>query len=146
MKVVNKFIILTFALLAWAFWIVSGGRDFQPEQRVATTKPKAETTRMPQPQPRPAEQPKPAPAPKPKPTPQPTPQPTKQVADVRVVDATRVNMRSGPSTDFRVLETLTRGAKVDVLEINTLGAEPWAKLRVQSSGVEGWMAARFLTK
>lgn len=79
-------------------------------------------------------------APEPEPAPAPTPN-----ADLRRVDADRVNLRSGPSTDYRVLDTLTRDTQVEVLSIDTLGSEPWAQLLVVETGLEGFMAIRFLT-
>lgn len=152
-------------MLAWAFWSLSGGSDFEPEQRpepvaVATPEPVAAQP-QPIPEPAPVAQPAPEPAPEPIPTPiaeQPTaPEPAAPAepetttepagasdADLRVVDASRVNMRSGPSTDFRVVDTLTRGVRVEVISIDTLGAEPWAELLVVDTGLTGWMAERFL--
>ena len=35
----NKFIIGTFAILGWAFYVLSGGADFVPEERVAAVSP-----------------------------------------------------------------------------------------------------------
>lgn len=176
------FILATFALLAAAFWILSGGNDFEPERRpepvavvapapepvtaaqpepqpvstptpaqpaaaatslpVASTPPVANFTLepAPAPQPEPAAQPEPAPQPAPPPEPEPIIEP-----DYRTVAASRVNMRSGPSTDYRVLDTLTQGTDVEILEIDDLGAEPWARLLVLDTGIEGWMATRFLS-
>lgn len=64
-------------------------------------------------------------------------------ADLRRVSGNRVNMRGGPSTDFGVLATLTRGEEVEVLETPGNG---WVKLMVVASGQEGWMAERLLTR
>lgn len=83
-----------------------------------------------------------APAQEPEAAPEPAPAPN---ADLRRVDADRVNLRSGPSTDYRVLDTLTRDTQVEVLSIDTLGSEPWAQLLVVETGLEGFMATRFLT-
>lgn len=181
-----RFILITFAVLAFAFWHLSGGSDFEPAQRVEAPEPAAMPTPAPAPAPEPAPVPTPASAPAPAPEPQPAVQPAAQpapraaepnppvviaptqrpqdltvtpetpatpptapepaAADMRQVDATRVNMRSGPSTDYRVLDTLTQGTAVEVLEIDTAGAEPWARLRVVNSGLEGWMAEIFLTR
>ncbi len=63
--------------------------------------------------------------------------------DVRAVAGSRVNMRSGPSTDFRVLDTLPRGTEAEVLEVN---ADGWARIRLMSTGQEGWMAERLLSE
>lgn len=73
------------------------------------------------------------------------PEPTVAAAlsgTLRQVAGNRVNMRSGPGTNFSVLTTLTRGTDVEVLEVNANG---WARLRQVSSGQEGWMAERLLT-
>lgn len=85
-----------------------------------------------------------APAQEPEAAPEPEPIPAPN-ADLRRVDADRVNLRSGPSTDYRVLDTLTRDTQVEVLSIDTLGSEPWAQLLVVETGLEGFMATRFLT-
>lgn len=69
-----------------------------------------------------------------------------QTLDIRYVDASRVNMRSGPSTDYRVVDTLGRDTEVIVLEIDRSGGDPWAKLEVTSTGLQGWMAERFLSR
>lgn len=63
-------------------------------------------------------------------------------ADLREVSGARVNMRTGPGTNFGVIETLPRGTDVEVLEVN---ADGWARLVVSQSGAEGWMAERLLS-
>lgn len=182
-----RFILLTLAVLAWAFWILSDGSDFEPELRAdpapAPVAPQPDPTPAPEPEPvavadptppaatEPAAAPQADPQPEPEPqptvpgaqdpaltealstalaTPEPTPEPAPAPAperpalDLRLIDATRVNMRSGPSTDYRVLDTLTRGTSVEVKEIDISGEEPWARILVLSTGLEGWMAERFL--
>ncbi len=52
-----------------------------------------------------------------------------------------VNFRAGPSTDTAVLTALSRGEEVEFL---ASAADDWAHLRVLSSGLEGYMAARYL--
>ncbi len=64
------------------------------------------------------------------------------VLDIRQVAGSRVNMRSGPSTDYRVLDTLDGGTETEVILVN---ADGWAQIRVISTGAEGWMAERLLT-
>lgn len=154
-----QFILATFTLLAIAFWIMSGGSSFEPEARPEPVQVAIEEP-APQPEPTPelefvvetpAEEstPEPAPAvvtepaPQPEAAPEPAPEPA-PAPDYRTVSASRVNMRSGPSTDYRVLSTLTQGTEVEVLEIDELGSEPWARLLVLDTGLEGWMATRFL--
>lgn len=64
------------------------------------------------------------------------------VVDVRAVAGEWVNMRSGPSTDFRVLDTLPRGTEAEVIEVNGDG---WARIVIMQTGQEGWMAERLLS-
>lgn len=154
-----RFILLSFAVLAVWFWVASGGSNFEPQQ-ITRAAPQPEPT-LPQPPepapeapvPTPVEEPapqpdavaeaiadvlsEPTPAPEPQPAPTPDPAPT---VDIRYVDATRVNMRSGPSTDFRVVDTLSRGTQVQVLDTDA----GWALLRVSSTQLEGWMSEQFL--
>lgn len=157
-----RFILLSFAVLAVWFWVASGGSSFEPQQItraqpepvappvVLAAAPDPGPEPEPEPQPEPAPQPQPDPvadalaqslaAPTPAPDPEPAPVAT-PTTDIRYVDATRVNMRSGPSTDFRVVDTLSRGTQVQVLDRD----QGWARLRVSSTQLEGWMAERFLS-
>ena len=57
------------------------------------------------------------------------------------VTGNRVNFRAGPSTNTTVLAGLVRGDQVEFLADAPDG---WAHLRVVNSGLEGYMAARFL--
>lgn len=57
------------------------------------------------------------------------------------VAASAVNFREGPSTNTRVLTSLTWGEEVEFL---AEAPDNWARLRVVGSGIEGYMAARFL--
>lgn len=52
-----------------------------------------------------------------------------------------VNFRAGPSTNTAVLTSLVFGDEVEYLDD---APDDWAHLRVVSSGLEGYMAARFL--
>ena len=65
------------------------------------------------------------------------------VLDIRLVAGARVNMRSGPGTDYRVLDTLTGGTETEVIKVN---ADGWAQVRVIDSDKIGWMAERLLTQ
>lgn len=62
-------------------------------------------------------------------------------AQIWRVAANSVNFREGPSTNTRVLTSLTWGEEVVFLAD---APDNWAHLRVVSSGVEGYMAAQFL--
>lgn len=66
-----------------------------------------------------------------------------QVADLRSVRGSRVNMRSGPGTSYGVIDSLVRGDRVEVLRDPGSG---WVKLKVEESGRIGWMSAKLLTK
>ena len=68
-----------------------------------------------------------------------TPEP---VLDLRVVTASRVNMRAGPGTNFGIQDKLVRGTEVVVLE--TLNGE-WSRLKVIESDKIGWIATRLLS-
>jgi len=63
-------------------------------------------------------------------------------ADMRYVAGSRVNMRTGPSTNYGVLDTLTRGTEAEVIEVDDFG---WARVRITETGQIGWMAERLLT-
>lgn len=63
-------------------------------------------------------------------------------ADIRQIDGSRVNMRSGPSTRHTVLRKLGSGDRVEVLEDNGSG---WLKLRVVGSDRIGWIADFLVT-
>ncbi|MFK7753542.1 MAG: SH3 domain-containing protein [Sedimentitalea sp.] len=60
-----------------------------------------------------------------------------EARDIRVVNASRVNLRAGPGTDHSVVTKLTRDARVEVLSD---GGDGWVQLRVVASGREGWIA------
>lgn len=64
------------------------------------------------------------------------------LADIRAVAGKRVNMRSGPGTNYNVLDTLPRGTEAEVIAVNSDG---WAEIKILSTGQIGWMAERLLT-
>lgn len=57
-----------------------------------------------------------------------------------VSDRLQITVRTGPTTDNRVLEMISSGDQVAVLEENSEG---WARVRT-ASGKEGWVVKRFL--
>jgi len=59
------------------------------------------------------------------------------IQDVRIVSGDRVNVRSGPSTDYEVVGRLTRGVEVEVLDDNGDG---WIEMRSIDGVTFGWMA------
>lgn len=50
-----------------------------------------------------------------------------------------LNIRSGPSTEYRILATTLPGERVEILE----STERWTKVR-KPEGTEGWIAAGYL--
>ncbi|MDG1376597.1 MAG: SH3 domain-containing protein [Yoonia sp.] len=147
----NKFIIGTFLILGFGFYELSGGAEFQPEQReiteLAAVKdapvvvpfnapkvsraatieiPVAEAVIVEASLEEPAEAPVIAETP----------------LDLRVVSGNRVNMRMGPGTNYGVLDKLTRGAQAEVLEVTGDG---WSRIRVIETGQIGWMSSRLLS-
>jgi len=65
-----------------------------------------------------------------------------EVVDIREVGSSRVNMRSGPGTNFDVIVTLNSGTALEVIEVDESG---WANVATVDRGIEGWMAERLLT-
>ena len=63
--------------------------------------------------------------------------------DVRAVSARSVNVRGGPGTNYSVVNRLTRGAEVEVLQDPGNG---WVKLRPLNGGTIGWMADYLLSE
>jgi hypothetical protein len=59
------------------------------------------------------------------------------IQDVRIVSGDRVNVRSGPSTDYEVVGRLTRGVEVEVLDDN---GDEWIEMRSLDGVTFGWMA------
>ena len=62
--------------------------------------------------------------------------------DIRTVKGTLVNMRSGPGTDFDVVDQLEQATEVEVLTDNGDG---WVELRPVGSTSRGWIAEFLLT-
>lgn len=67
--------------------------------------------------------------------------PTETTLPLVAVTGSRVNLRSGPSTDSDILDALVEGTQAELLETLPDG---WAQIRVVASGLEGYMADRFL--
>uniref|UniRef100_UPI0026214C76 SH3 domain-containing protein n=1 Tax=Terrisporobacter sp. TaxID=1965305 RepID=UPI0026214C76 len=55
------------------------------------------------------------------------------VKNTKVVDVDRLNMRSGPSTSYRVLRVLTKGSSVEVISTSN----NWSKIKY--SGITGYV-------
>lgn len=151
----SKFIAVTFLMLGVGFYELSGGADFEPAERpikqtVISTK-SIDIAPIAEPVVTRAAAPVAPIAAEVEPTPPPTPvvldvapiavEPEVRL-DLREVAGGRVNMRSGPSTNNAILDTLVRGTETEVLEVN---ADGWARVRVISTDQIGWMAERFLS-
>lgn len=149
-----KFILCSFAFMAWGFYELSGGSDFkapQPKARVTSTlatydvpAAQPQTSALVAAAPSVAVQQEDIPAVQTAsflsvPT---DPLEVEEVADIRVVKSSRVNMRGGPSTTYDILAKLNQGTEAEILQLNDSG---WVKLRVIDSGQVGWMAERLLT-
>lgn len=63
-------------------------------------------------------------------------------ADIWFVSGSRVNLRAGPSTGNSIVTSLTQGTATEVIAFDG----SWAHLRVVETGVEGYMARRFLSQ
>ena len=65
------------------------------------------------------------------------------VADnLSVIVGDWVNLRSGPGTNFDVIDTYPGGTRAEVLQITT---DDWAEIRLPDENVTGWMAAWLLS-
>lgn len=62
--------------------------------------------------------------------------------DIRTVKGSRVNMRSGPGTDFEVIDQLGQATKVEIL---TDSGDGWVELRPVNGGATGWIAEFLLS-
>ena len=68
--------------------------------------------------------------------------PTTGFSDIRSVKGDLVNMRSGPGTDYDVIDKLPQATQVEVLSSNGNG---WVELRRVDSRETGWIAEFLLT-
>jgi hypothetical protein len=163
---VKRFIVLTFLLLGWGYYELSGGAEFAPEQRPealaevtpeATTPDdgslpgldgieivtRADTTTVEVPAVAtevalivPTEDIAAALE-----TVAPETEVSAPVADLRAVTGDRVNMREGPGRDFGVIDQLDDQTRVSVIDT---AAEGWVQVEVISTGQIGWMSQDFL--
>ena len=62
--------------------------------------------------------------------------------DTAVVTTPNANLRSAPGTSSRVVATLVRGAKLEVLD----ASGEWLKVRVVDSKAEGWVHRRLVER
>ena len=111
----------------------------------------------PQPKPIPPPQPSPQPSPSPSPAPAPVPIPPKmdtgpgaQVEYPLLVIATGVNVRSGPSTNYPVIATVTKGDRLRLPHSNSWSAptpgadQGWSGV-ILGDGRTGWIASHLIT-
>lgn len=73
----------------------------------------------------------------------PAPQAAESPGDIRSVTGSAVNVRSGPGTNYGVVNQLGLGDEVEVLEESGTG---WVRLRPLNGSPTGWMAAFLLTE
>ncbi len=172
----NRFIVLSFLVMAWGYYEMSGGADFVPESRpvlmaeaedtpevvevvaedttldaveVAT---RADTESLDAIDP--VESPTPdaisvdtatiiEAIPEPVEVPVSVEDALRDIVgtDLREVTGDLVNMRDGPGTDFGVIDKLSRGSIVNVLET---GIDGWVRVEVETTGLSGWMSDQFL--
>lgn len=59
-----------------------------------------------------------------------------------VTDDLRVELRAGPSTEYRIVRYLSSGSRVEALESNDDSG--YTRVRVTGDGEEGWVLSRFL--
>ncbi|WP_227270936.1 SH3 domain-containing protein [Roseobacter weihaiensis] len=62
--------------------------------------------------------------------------------DIRSINGTHVNVRSGPGTSYDVVDQLTQSTQVEILSDAGNG---WVELRPLTGGPSGWVAAFLLT-
>ena len=62
--------------------------------------------------------------------------------EIRRIRANNVNMRTGPGTQFVVVDTLPSDTRVKLLDGSVRG---WVKLRSLDSGRVGWIQRRFIS-
>ena len=62
--------------------------------------------------------------------------------DIRTIKGSLVNMRSGPGTDYDVVDQLSQATRVEVLTDTGNG---WVELRPMDGGATGWIAEFLLT-
>ncbi|MFU8882292.1 MAG: SH3 domain-containing protein [Rhodobacterales bacterium] len=65
-----------------------------------------------------------------------------EIRDLRRITGSSVNMRSGPGTRYGVLNRVSRGTEVEVLESYQQG---WLRLRVLEDQRIGWVAATLVS-
>ncbi len=64
-------------------------------------------------------------------------------ADMYVTDSFKITLRTGPSTDNKIVSMLSSGQKVEVLD----AGDEWTHVRItggQTDDQEGWVLSRFL--
>jgi uncharacterized protein YgiM (DUF1202 family) len=111
---------------------------FSPDPAPAAALPRAPT-------PRPVFTLSEVPAPAPVPDPARVPAPAAEAAaggEVWYVTANAVNVRASPSTSAEVVGRLTRGEAALVIWHE---GEDWARIVIEGDGIEGYVAARFLS-
>lgn len=89
--------------------------------------------------------PKPTATPTPKPTASPTPKPTATPVITyygTVINATTLNVRSGPSTNYSIIAKLSKGTKVQIITRNASGNWHYILL---SNGTKGYVSGNYIS-
>lgn len=71
--------------------------------------------------------------------------PVDSLGRILTVNTKSVNVRSGPGTEFDVVERLVRGDSVLVVA-NADAPAGWSMIRIEGDGVEGYVASRLLSE
>lgn len=72
----------------------------------------------------------------------PEPEATEPEAEIRYVSARAVNVREGPSTEFPVVERLTRGEAIRVMWVEDNG---WVHIVIEGDGISGFVSGDLLS-
>ena len=70
------------------------------------------------------------------------PSPSEPESEIRYVNARAVNVREGPSTEFPVVDRLTRGEAIRVMWVEENG---WVRIAIEGDGVSGFVSGDLLT-
>ena len=102
--------------------------------------PAPDPTPDPEPAPDPTPTPDPEPTPDPTPTPTPDPDPTPdEVIATGTINVDSLNIRAGAGTDYAIVGSLTKGARVEIYEIVAAsGGTNWGRI------AKGWISMKYV--
>jgi serine/threonine protein kinase, bacterial len=144
--------VIGFSFLGGAFLL----KEYLPNSNASSnvSKPTESSAQSPQPTPTPSTQVSPSPS-SPMPTPTiPVPAPTQQSppiappdprANATIVGQTaRKNVRSGPGTNYGVVQEVQNGDRVQIIGSQKAGESSWYQIYLFDTGVQGWIAAQLV--